>query len=128
MTAARFDAVIAGGGIVGAACAAALTAAGMKLALVERDALGSGATAAGMGHIVVMDDSPAQFALTRCSHQLWQALASQLGPRAEYEACGTLCWNGLRGKPSRPAWPVRAWAERSVHAHRVLRPFATFRR
>jgi len=90
MTAARFDAVIAGGGIVGAACAAALTAAGMKLALVERDALGSGATAAGMGHIVVMDDSPAQFALTRCSHQLWQALASQLGPRAEYEACGTL--------------------------------------
>jgi D-hydroxyproline dehydrogenase subunit beta len=90
MTAARFDAVIAGGGIVGAACAAALARAGMRVALVERDTLGSGATAAGMGHIVAMDDSPAQFALTRYSQQLWQTLAASLDPRAEYEACGTL--------------------------------------
>jgi glycine/D-amino acid oxidase-like deaminating enzyme len=90
MTVARFDAAIAGGGIVGAACAAALARAGMRVALVERDVLGSGATAAGMGHIVVMDDSPAQFALTRASQQLWQALAPRLNPRAEYEACGTL--------------------------------------
>jgi len=90
MSLTRFDAVIAGGGIVGTACAAALAKAGMRVALVERDALGSGATAAGMGHIVVMDDSPAQFALTRCSQLLWQALAPGLGPRAEYERCGTL--------------------------------------
>jgi glycine/D-amino acid oxidase-like deaminating enzyme len=86
----RYDAVIAGGGIVGSACAAALARAGLSVALVERDCLGSGATATGMGHIVVMDDSPAQFALTRYSQQLWQALAPQLGPGAEYEACGTL--------------------------------------
>ena len=90
MNAARFDAIIAGGGIVGAACAAALARAGMRVALVERDAVGSGATAAGMGHIVVMDDSPAQFMLTRYSQQLWQALAPSLDPRAEYDACGTL--------------------------------------
>ncbi len=90
MSKARFDAVIAGGGIVGAACAAALTLRGMKVALVERDVMGSGATAAGMGHIVVMDDSPAQFALTRYSQQLWQELAGALSFRAEYEACGTL--------------------------------------
>lgn len=86
----RFDAVIAGGGIVGSACAAALAMRGMRVALVERDAWGSGATAAGMGHIVVMDDSPAQFALTRCSQRLWQELAATLSPRAEYESCGTL--------------------------------------
>jgi D-hydroxyproline dehydrogenase subunit beta len=90
MSEARFDAAIAGGGIVGAACAAALARAGMRVALVEREALGAGATAAGMGHIVVMDDSPAQFALTRFSQQLWQAVAPQLDARAEYEACGTL--------------------------------------
>lgn len=90
MTTLRFDVVIAGGGIVGAACAAALANTGMKVALVERDVLGSGATAAGMGHIVVMDDSPAQFQLTRHSQQLWQALARRLGARAEYESCGTL--------------------------------------
>jgi glycine/D-amino acid oxidase-like deaminating enzyme len=86
----RFDAIIAGGGIVGAACAEALARAGMRAALVEREAPGTGATAAGMGHIVVMDDSPAQFALTRFSQQLWQALAAHLDARAEYAACGTL--------------------------------------
>jgi D-hydroxyproline dehydrogenase subunit beta len=90
MNKSRFDGVIAGGGIVGAACAAALAMRGMRVALVERDVLGSGATAAGMGHIVVMDDSPAQFALTRCSQVLWQEMARSLSPRAEYEACGTL--------------------------------------
>jgi glycine/D-amino acid oxidase-like deaminating enzyme len=90
MSTAHFDAVIAGGGIVGAACAAALAEAGLRAALIERDALGSGATAAGMGHIVVMDDSPAQFSLTRYSQQLWQVLAAEFGSRAEYEACGTV--------------------------------------
>jgi glycine/D-amino acid oxidase-like deaminating enzyme len=62
----------------------------MRVALVERDVLGSGATAAGMGHVVVMDDSGAQFALTRYSQQLWQRLAPQLPASAEYEQTGTL--------------------------------------
>ena len=90
MTSSRFDAILVGGGIVGAACAARLAQIGMRTVLVERDALGSGATAAGMGHIVVMDDSPAQFNLTRFSQQLWHDLAPRLSPRAEYEQCGTL--------------------------------------
>ena len=74
----RFDVAIAGGGIVGAACAFACAQRGLQVALVERDVLGSGATAAGMGHIVVMDDSEAQFALTRYSQELWHRLAAQL--------------------------------------------------
>ena len=52
-----YDVVVAGGGIVGAACSLACAQAGLRVALVERDFLGSGATAAAMGHIVVMDDS-----------------------------------------------------------------------
>ena len=84
------DVIIAGGGIVGTACALAFAQAKLKVALVERDLLGSGATAAGMGHIVVMDDSEAQFALTRRSQQLWQALQPALPPGAEYESPGTL--------------------------------------
>ena len=67
-----YDVVIAGGGIVGAACALACAQAGLRVALVEREILGGGATAAGMGHIVVLDDSEAQFSLTRRSQQLWQ--------------------------------------------------------
>jgi glycine/D-amino acid oxidase-like deaminating enzyme len=85
-----YDVVLAGGGIVGAACALFCAQAGFRVALVEREFLGSGATAAGMGHIVVMDDSEAQFALTRRSQQLWQQLSSTLPPRAEYEVRGTI--------------------------------------
>jgi glycine/D-amino acid oxidase-like deaminating enzyme len=57
---------------------------------VERDILGGGATAAGMGHIVVMDDSEAQFALTRRSQQLWHDLAKRLPASAEFETTGTI--------------------------------------
>jgi D-hydroxyproline dehydrogenase subunit beta len=43
-----------------------------------------------MGHIVVMDDSEAQFALTRYSQQLWQALRNDLPTEVEYDQCGTI--------------------------------------
>jgi glycine/D-amino acid oxidase-like deaminating enzyme len=43
-----------------------------------------------MGHIVVMDDSEAQLALTRYSQQLWQALRPELPVDVEYEQCGTI--------------------------------------
>jgi D-hydroxyproline dehydrogenase subunit beta len=90
MTAEPFDCVIVGAGIVGAACAAALAQRKMRIALIERNSAGLGATAAGMGHIVVMDDSDAQFLLTQYSQQLWQALADKLPTAAEYERCGTI--------------------------------------
>ena len=63
----EWDVVIIGAGIVGAACAATCSARGMRTAIVEAGVIGGGATAAGMGHIVVMDDSPAQLALTAYS-------------------------------------------------------------
>lgn len=85
-----YDVVVAGGGIVGTACALAFARAGLRVALVERDVLGGGATAAGMGHIVVMDDSEAQFALTRRSQQLWHQLAKTLPKAAEFETTGTI--------------------------------------
>jgi D-hydroxyproline dehydrogenase subunit beta len=84
------DVIVAGGGIVGTACALACAQAGLHVALVERDILGGGATAAGMGHIVVMDDSEAQFALTRRSQQLWHTLAKTLPRTAEFETTGTI--------------------------------------
>jgi glycine/D-amino acid oxidase-like deaminating enzyme len=90
MNGARFDVVIAGGGIVGTACAAACAGAGMRVALVEQEMIAGGATAAGMGHIVVMDDSEAQFALTRCSQVLWAEMARELPANSEYETTGTL--------------------------------------
>ena len=85
-----YDVVIVGAGIVGAACADVLAERGMRVAIVDRDVVGSGATAAGMGHIVVMDDSEPQFALTHYSQRLWQELRSELPDDVEYEQAGTI--------------------------------------
>lgn len=85
-----YDVVVVGAGIVGAACADEFARRGLSVAVVDRDVTGGGATAAGMGHIVAMDDSEAQFALTRYSQQLWRELRSELPDDVEYEECGTI--------------------------------------
>lgn len=90
MSATTYDVVIVGAGIVGAACADECSRQGMRVAVVDQDVIGSGATAAGMGHIVVMDDSDAQFALTRYSQTIWQSLRPDLPADVEYEQCGTI--------------------------------------
>jgi len=83
-----FDVVVVGAGIVGCAVARECAQIGWRVAVVEGGVLGGGATAAGMGHVVAMDDSPAQLALTAFSRSLWGGEA--LPPSAEYESCGTI--------------------------------------
>jgi len=90
MTCKPYDALIIGAGIVGAACAAECAREGLSVAIVEAGIIGGGATAAGMGHLVVMDDSEAQFALTRYSQQLWDEISEELPREVEYDACGTI--------------------------------------
>ena len=80
MTSAVFDLAILGGGIVGAACALEAARAGLSVVVIESGVIGGGATAAGMGHIVVMDDSEAQFSLTGYSRSLWRELSRDLPP------------------------------------------------
>src|SRR5579871_5765085 len=85
-----YDVAIVGSGIVGAACADECARQGLSVAIIDRDMIGGGATAAGMGHIVVMDDSDAQFALTRYSQQMWQKLLPELPDDVEYQQSGTI--------------------------------------
>lgn len=85
-----FDVVILGAGIVGAACAYECAASGLRVAVVEPGVPAGGASAAGMGHLVVMDDSPAQLALTHYSRECWRKLRETLPDAVEFEACGTL--------------------------------------
>ena len=85
-----FDIAIVGAGIVGAACAAALARENLSVVLIDEADVATGTTAAGMGHIVVMDDSEAQFALTHYSQKLWQELAVEMPATCEYEHCGTI--------------------------------------
>jgi glycine/D-amino acid oxidase-like deaminating enzyme len=89
MSVTTYDVVIVGAGIVGAACAYECVRQRLSVAVVDRD-VSSGATAAGMGHIVVMDDSEAQFALTRYSQRLWRELRAELPEDVEYEQRGTI--------------------------------------
>ncbi|MEO1086272.1 MAG: FAD-dependent oxidoreductase [Acidobacteriota bacterium] len=78
---------IVGAGMVGAACAAEL-AGEADLTVLDASIPGGGATAACMGHVVVMDDSEAQFALSHRSRDLWDAM--ELDDAVERDRCGTL--------------------------------------
>ena len=89
-TGGRPDAIVIGAGIVGAACAAALSRDGLRVLVLDKAFAGAGTTSVGMGHLVVMDDSPEQLALTAMSVRQWRRLADSLGPRVEYDPCGTL--------------------------------------
>lgn len=84
------DVLIVGAGIIGAACADALSARGLRVTVVERDAVGSGATAAGMGHLVAMDDNAAELALSSYSLELWRELVDGQPQRHEYSRFGTI--------------------------------------
>jgi D-hydroxyproline dehydrogenase subunit beta len=110
-----FDVVIIGAGIAGCACAREFAEAGVQVALIERDAPASGATGAGMGHIVAMDDSPAQLALTHYARSLWQKLTAELPTTVEYEERGTL-WIAADEEEM-----AQAYAKRSGYARAKIR-------
>lgn len=109
-----YDVVVAGGGIVGAACAAEFVRNRMRVALVEPGVIGGGATAACMGHLAVMDDSEAQFALTRYSQLLWKELAPSLPSEAEYLNCGAIWVAADQEEMTEVDRKQRFYSERSV--------------
>jgi glycine/D-amino acid oxidase-like deaminating enzyme len=79
-------AVVVGAGIVGAACAEALTAAGLRVTVLDRGAPASGTTAAGEGNVLVSDKEPGpELLLAQASRRRWPELLAELGPRAEVE-------------------------------------------
>lgn len=109
-----FDVVVIGGGIVGAACALECVAEKLRVAIVEARMVGGGATAAGMGHLVVMDDSEAQFALTRYSQTLWTELSEELPREVEHDACGTI-WVAADDAEMEEVWrKQKFYSERGV--------------
>jgi glycine/D-amino acid oxidase-like deaminating enzyme len=84
------DVLIVGAGIVGAASAFELAKAGLRVTIIEERFTSAGATGAAMGHIVVMDDSEAQFSLTHYSETLWEELHEELPAKVEFDRCGTI--------------------------------------
>ena len=84
------DVVVIGAGVVGAACADALAAGGLRVLVLDAGFTGGGTTGAGMGHLTVMDDSPAQLALSAWSVARWTELAAEMSPACEDVPTGTL--------------------------------------
>lgn len=84
------DVIVVGGGIVGAACARELALEGEAVILLDARPPGSGATAAGMGHLITLDGSEAELALTASSVRAWNELVEALPDAVEYRRTGTL--------------------------------------
>jgi D-hydroxyproline dehydrogenase subunit beta len=80
------NAIVVGAGIVGAACAYYLARDGVAVTVLDAEFVGAGATAAGMGHIVAMDDDP----LAAYSRSLLWEMAPALPAALGLDRCGTV--------------------------------------
>jgi glycine/D-amino acid oxidase-like deaminating enzyme len=85
-----FDVLVVGAGIVGASCALALRREGLSVGLVDAATPGSGATAAGMGHLVALDESDDELDLCLLSLRLWDRFFDEHPGVGEPSRCGTL--------------------------------------
>ncbi|CAM3329846.1 FAD-binding oxidoreductase [Kibdelosporangium persicum] len=92
------DVAVVGAGIIGAACAEALSAAGIRVTVIDRGAPASGTTAAGEGNVLLSDKPPGpELTLAQASVARWPKLLAtlrdQLGPQlaeVEWDAKGGL--------------------------------------
>nr|WP_307814362.1 FAD-dependent oxidoreductase [Glycomyces sp. YM15] len=92
------DVVVIGAGIIGAACAEALSAAGMRVLVVDRGAPAGGTTAGGEGNVLLSDKAPGpELDLAVASRRRWpeliESLRAELGDevaRVEWEPKGGL--------------------------------------
>jgi D-hydroxyproline dehydrogenase subunit beta len=84
------DVLVIGAGMVGAMTAYHCAAAGLRVVVVERDAVAGGTTSACEGNILVSDKEPGpELDLALLSGRRWRELADELGADAlEYQAKG----------------------------------------
>jgi glycine/D-amino acid oxidase-like deaminating enzyme len=84
------DVIVVGAGIVGAACALELQARGRDVLLVDARHPGAGVTAAGMGHLVALDETEDELDLCLLSLARWDEYLATHAGLAEHVRCGTL--------------------------------------
>jgi glycine/D-amino acid oxidase-like deaminating enzyme len=86
----EFDAIVVGSGIIGSAVARELALRSLRVLVLDGGDSGRSATHSGMGHLITLEDDPAQFALIQRSRELWGGLASGLPTAVEWSPCGTM--------------------------------------
>jgi glycine/D-amino acid oxidase-like deaminating enzyme len=97
------DVVVVGAGIIGAACAQALTTRGLDVVVIDRSGPAAGTSSAGEGNVLVSDKGPGpELELAKASRELWPALAED----AEWEEKGGL----VVATTPEAADPLRAFA------------------
>ncbi|GAA1550442.1 FAD-dependent oxidoreductase [Kribbella hippodromi] len=121
------DVVVVGAGMVGAACAEALSAAGVRVLVIDRDGPAAGTTASGEGNVLVSDKEPGpELELAVASRAEWDVVRERLlEPVAdiEWEAKG-----GVVVATGDPA-PLAAFAAKQRAAGvvaRVITPAEAF--
>lgn len=84
------DAVIVGGGIVGASAALFLSRAGRRVALLERDFCGSHSSGVNYGGVRRQGRPLSQLPLSQRAHDIWGQLPQLIGINGEYQRSGHL--------------------------------------
>jgi glycine/D-amino acid oxidase-like deaminating enzyme len=85
------EVLVVGAGIIGAAVASRLVAAGLDVCLLDRVGPAAGTSSAGEGNVLVSDKVPGpDLALALRGVELWRQWAEEAGPPVEFEAKGGL--------------------------------------
>ena len=114
-----YDLIIVGAGIIGTACADYASQEGVRVAIIEPGVVGGGATAAAMGHLVALDDDPAELALAHYSLELWEAFTGV--EQIEYSRCGTLWVAAHDAEYARIPEKIARLATAGIHAELIDR-------
>ncbi|MCE5209436.1 MAG: FAD-binding oxidoreductase [Chloroflexi bacterium] len=86
------DVVVIGGGIVGCSCAYYLAKAGVKVHLLERGSIGSGASKAGMCHLVTWHEPEIHLQLGREAVKLYEELSHEVAIDIEFRKTGSIAF------------------------------------
>src|SRR5690242_16637625 len=101
------DVVVVGAGIIGAACAQALSARGLDVVVIDRSGPASGTSAAGEGNVLVSDKEPGpELELAKASRELWPEVAGDAERDIEWEEKGGL----VVATTAEAARPLKAFA------------------
>ena len=87
----RTDVAIVGGGVIGCAVAYYLAKQGARVTVIERAAIGSGASSANPGAIAMATKNPGPaLNLAMASQRLYEGLSAELGMDLEYAVQGNI--------------------------------------
>jgi glycine/D-amino acid oxidase-like deaminating enzyme len=85
------DVVVIGAGVIGAACAYFAATAGLRVTVLERDAIAAGTSSGGEGNILVSDkEAGPELDLALYSQSVWRGELAEHAPLWEFESKGGL--------------------------------------